>query len=201
MLIGLTGGIASGKSTVSEIWKRLGAEIVDADEVARDVVGPGSAGLAAVVKRFGSEVLNEEGVLNRQKLGELIFANESARKNLEGILHPLIRAESQRRFEESKAPHVVYAIPLLAENRGEYVFDRICTISAPREVRLARLMADRGYTKTEAERRLDSQASDAQRESIADVVIDSNCTLQELEIRATAAWRDLTGDGNPTDGA
>lgn len=201
MLIALTGGIASGKSTVAEIWRGYGAEIVDADQIARDVVIPGSIGLQRVVERFGAGVLTAAGTLNRAALGEIVFANAEAKRDLEAILHPLIKEQSVARFAASKAKHVVYAIPLLAEAGGDYSFDKVCAISAPIELRVERLVQFRNMSRSEAIRRVQSQVSDTEREALADVVIDSNCSLDVLRGRAALAWEALTGDGGESGGA
>lgn len=198
MLIALTGGIASGKSTVAEIWHELGAEVIDADDIARQVVLPGSAGLIKLRERFGDSILDSQGELDRAALGNRIFSDPAARHDLEHILHPLISAESKRRFAESGSRHVVYAIPLLVEAGGEYEFDKICAVSAPADVRLERLVEYRKLTKAQALARIAAQASDAEREAVADEVIDSNCSLPELRDRARAAWSKLTSEkGDP----
>lgn len=194
MLIALTGGIASGKSTVAEVWRGYGAEIVDADQIAREVVSPNSRGLAMVVSRFGEEILKPDGSLNREALGDRVFGDETARKDLEQILHPLIRAESSTRFATSTARHIVYAIPLLVESGQEHNFDKVCTVSAPARVRIERLVKYRRMTELEAIRRVGAQVSDSEREAVADVVIDSDCTLPELNQRAAMAWFELTGE-------
>lgn len=201
MLIALTGGIASGKSTVAELWRELGAEIVDADEIARQVVSPESEGLSLIRTRFGDVILNPDGSLNRAALGGLVFSDEIARRDLEQLLHPLIQKESKKRFANSKARHVVYAIPLLVEKRHNYSFDKICTVSAPVEVRIDRLAKFRKMTRDDARKRISAQAADLERESIADVVIDSNCSLPELRIRAKEAWLRLTAEMGDKDGA
>ncbi len=201
MLIALTGGIASGKSTVAEVWRGFGAEVIDADEIARDVVNPESEGFELIRTRFGDGVISSSGNLDRAALGKLVFSDDIARRDLEQILHPLIQRESSRRFATSKAEHVVYAIPLLVERSGTYQFDRICTVSAPPSVRIDRLKKFRGMTKEDAERRVAAQASDAERELIADVVINSDCELAELSTRAKDAWLKLTGDTGGANGA
>lgn len=195
MLIALTGGIAAGKSTVAAIWAHMGAEIIDADDIARQVVEPNTVGHQAIVEKFGTAVLSSSGEINRSALGKIIFQDAQARRELEGILHPLIRAAALTRIAQANSHHVVYAIPLLVESRDSYEFDRICTISAPAEVRAQRLVEHRGLSLADARARIEAQASDAEREALADVVIDSNCSLTELEQRARLAWLTLT---NPT---
>lgn len=194
MLIGLTGGIASGKSTVAKVWESLGGVHVDADLLAREVVSKGSSGLAAVVDRFGSEFLDEDGNLNRVKLAELIFTDEKSRSALESILHPLIQNLAQQRISQLAGKKVFYTIPLLVETNSPLVFDKVVTVSAPEEVRIARLMTNRGLSEAEARKRILSQATDSDREAVADYVIDSNCSLEELKQRAKVLWLELTGE-------
>ncbi|MFM1779304.1 MAG: hypothetical protein RIS51_449 [Actinomycetota bacterium] len=193
MLIGLTGGIASGKSTVAKVWESLGGVHVDADLLAREVVSKGSSGLAAVVDRFGSEFLDEDGNLNRVKLAELIFTDEKSRSALESILHPLIQNLAQQRISQLAGKKVFYTIPLLVETNSPLVFDKVVTVSAPEEVRIARLINNRGLSEAEARKRILSQATDSDREAVADYVIDSNCSLEELKQRAKVLWLELTG--------
>jgi dephospho-CoA kinase len=193
VLIGLTGGIASGKSTVAKVWESLGGVHVDADLLAREVVSKGSSGLAAVVDRFGSEFLDEDGNLNRVKLAELIFTDEKSRSALESILHPLIQNLAQQRISQLAGKKVFYTIPLLVETNSPLVFDKVVTVSAPEEVRIARLINNRGLSEAEARKRILSQATDSDREAVADYVIDSNCSLEELKQRAKVLWLELTG--------
>jgi dephospho-CoA kinase len=192
MLIALTGGIAAGKSTVAEVWTQLGAEIIDSDQLARLVVQPGTVGLSELVNKFGASILNPDGTLNRESLGRIVFTDEASRRTVESILHPLIRQLAEERFAKSTSPHLVYAIPLLVEAGSSYKFDRVCAISAPESVRISRLISNRNLTLDEATKRVRSQVSDTARESVADVVIDSNCTLDELRTRAEQAWTTLT---------
>ena len=194
MLIGLTGGIASGKSTVAKVWESLGGVHVDADLLAREVVSKGSSGLAAVVERFGSEFLDEDGNLNRVKLAELIFTDEKSRSALESILHPLIQNLAQQRISQLAGKRVFYTIPLLVETNSPLVFDKVVTVSAPEDVRIARLINNRGLSEAEARKRILSQATDSDREAVADYVIDSNCSLEELKQRAKVLWLELTGE-------
>lgn len=183
MLVALTGGIGSGKSTVAKRWVELGATEIDADVIAREVVAPGSAGLAAVVERFSDHVLHSDGSLNREKLAKVVFADPQARKDLESIVHPLVQAEAKRQTQ-GLSGIVVYTIPLLAEVSSPLNFDRIVTISAPEEVRVDRLVTTRGMDWAEARARVSSQASDEAREKLADTVIYSDCPLDELLAQA-----------------
>ena len=179
MLIGLTGGIGSGKSTVAKRLVELGATEIDADLLAREVVAPGTEGLEAVAGRFGEDLVNADGSLDRALLAQRAFSSEENRKALEAILHPLIQRLSRERISQA-AGLVVYTIPLLVETDSTLPFDKIVTVSAPEDVRVERLVQSRGMTETEARARIAAQASDAQREAIADFVINADCTMEEL---------------------
>ena len=195
MLIALTGGIASGKSTVARQFVALGATEIDADLLAREVVEPGSAGLAAVVEAFGTAVLAEDGSLDRQALAAIAFSDEQSRKRLESILHPLIQQLSSERIKNTNGV-VVYTIPLLVETKSPLNFDHIIAVSAPVETRVQRLIQHRGMTEQAARARINAQSSDAERESIADTVISSDCSMEELVSRATSAYLELTAGTN-----
>ena len=179
MLIGLTGGIGSGKSTVAKRLVELGATEIDADLLAREVVAPGTEGLEAVAGRFGEDLVNADGSLDRALLAQRAFSSEENRKALETILHPLIQRLSRERISQA-AGLVVYTIPLLVETDSTLPFDKIVTVSAPEDVRVERLVQSRGMTETEAKARIAAQASDEQREAIADFVINADCTKEEL---------------------
>ena len=190
MLIALTGGIGSGKSTVASEWVRLGATEIDADVLAREVVQPGSQGLEALRAKYGSRILDESGNLNRQELAKIIFSSSEEKRSVEALLHPLIRQLAKEKT--SNIPGVViYTIPLLVETSPDLQFDKVVTISCPENVRKQRLLG-RGMSEADASQRVKSQATDAERESIADLVIDSNCTLDELLDRARNAYKALT---------
>jgi dephospho-CoA kinase len=187
-LVGLTGGIASGKSTVSKLFASYGAATLDADQVAREVVTPGSDGLSAVVRQFGSSILKETGELDREELGKIVFADEGKRKALEAILHPLIRTRTYQLIAESKSPVVVYAVPLLVEASVDYPFDMILTVEAGSEEQVNRLVKSRGLSVQEAASRVSSQATRAERAERADFVIDSSGTLAQLEAQVEVLW-------------
>lgn len=191
MLIALTGGIGSGKSTVAAEWVKLGATEVDADVLAREVVEPGTEGLARVSREFGSEVLNPDGTLNRSELAKRAFADAESRKKLEAILHPLIQKLA---LEKTSAIDgvVVYTIPLLAETRSPLKFDKVVTISCPEPVRIKRLI-ERGLSEDDARRRINAQASDVEREEKADIVISSDCDMNELLARARRVYQEING--------
>ncbi len=187
MLIALTGGIGSGKSTVARRWVELGATEIDADVLAREVVAPGSTGLALVAKQFGSEVLAADGTLDRAALAKIAFSSEENRKLLENILHPLIQQLALEKVEGLSGV-IVYTIPLFVESNSKLKFDKVVTISCDEAVRVKRLVESRGMSEGEAISRISAQASDAQREAVSDIVIDSNCTMAELVSRADAVF-------------
>ena len=197
-LIGLTGGIASGKTVVARRLEELGATRVDADQLARDVVAAGTPGLAAIIERFGVGVIATDGTLDRAALGAVIFQDPDARLELNAITHPAIRELSSRLFAElaDRDPDavVVYDVPLLAEamrDPGYHRFDLVVVVDASTETRVGRLVELRGLSREEALHRLNSQATDSERLAIADVVIDSNGTLEETIEQADALWAGL----------
>ena len=190
MLIALTGGIGSGKSTVARRWVELGATEIDADVLAREVVAPGSTGLALVAKQFGSEVLASDGTLDRAALARIAFSSEENRKLLESILHPLIQQLALEKVE-GLSGIIVYTIPLFVESNSKLKFDKVVTISCDEEVRVKRLVESRGMSEGEAISRISAQASDAQREAVSDIVIDSNCTMAELVGRADSVFENF----------
>jgi dephospho-CoA kinase len=185
---GLTGGIAAGKSVVSRRLAERGAAHVDADQLAREVVAPGTPGLEAVRRRFGDHVLTRAGELDRPALGALVFSDPAARRDLEAITHPAVRELSRRRMAEAvvddPARVVVYDVPLLVETRGAAEFDVVVVVHAPREVRIERLVTLRGMAREEAVRRVDAQADDAARLAVADLVVDSSISLEATLARA-----------------
>ena len=191
MLIGLTGGIGSGKSTVAKRLVELGATEIDADLLAREVVEPGSVGLEQVAKRFGEDLIQGDGTLNRALLAERAFGSEQNRKDLEGILHPLIQKLSRERIAQASGI-VIYTIPLLVESKSQLPFDKVITVSAPEEVRVARLVESRGMSPEAAIARIRAQASDQEREAVADYVIDSDCSMEELIERVDAVFAELS---------
>ena len=197
-IIGLTGGIAAGKSTVSRRWAEHGAVVVDADRLARDAVAPGSPGLAQVAERFGPGVIAADGSLDRPALGAVVFADPVARRDLEAITHPEVWRLAQQAFDAAEAADpdavVVYDVPLLAEARGSRPlrFDAVIVVDAPAAQRIERLVAHRGMARDEAERRVASQASDAERLALADHVVDATGTLDATIRSADAVWEQLT---------
>jgi len=191
-LIGLTGGIASGKSTVARRLVEHGAIHLDADQLARRVVEPGSACLDAIVREFGEGVLTHDGMLDRQKLGEIVFRDEGARARLNAIVHPAVRELSGRLIakaeQEDPDAVVVYDVPLLVEAQVDHPFDLIVVTSAPKRTQVERLVKERGLDPIQAEARVDAQVSDADRRAVADVVIDTGGSLAHTMSQADDLW-------------
>ena len=186
LVIGLTGGIASGKSVVSTLFAILGAEIIDTDEISRELVAPGEPLLAELVARFGEAVLQADGSLNRRALREKVFADAAARKQLEDLLHPAIRARVAERLRESSAPYCIVVIPLLAETRYPYALDRVLVVDADPADQLSRLQARDGIDSALAEAMLAAQASREKRLALADDVLVNNTDLASLRSQVTA---------------
>lgn len=197
-LIALTGGIASGKSTISRRLAEHGAVIVDADRIVREVQAPRSPVLAEIAAAFGPEVIDADGALDRAALGAIVFDDAAALARLNGIVHPAVRVESQRQFDEAFLRHpravVVYDVPLLLEARVDDPWDLIVVADAPAEVRHRRLVELRGMTDDEATARIAAQVSDEQRRAIADVVIDTSATLEHTQAQVDALWEKLAGE-------
>jgi dephospho-CoA kinase len=192
--VGLTGGIASGKSTVAELLVELGAVLIDGDALAREVVARGTPGLARVVEEFGEDLVTAEGDLDRAALGRIVFADESARRRLEAITHPLI-FERYAELEAAAPPGavVVHDIPLLAESGRADTFDAVIVVDVPAELQVERMVRDRGWTRDEAESRIAAQASREDRLAIATYVIDNTGSLDDLRAQVEAVYADLTG--------
>jgi dephospho-CoA kinase len=189
--VGLTGGIGAGKSEVSRRLARHGAVILDADVIAREVVAPGTPGLAQVVAAFGEGVLRPGGSLDRERLGEIVFADPASREKLNAIVHPLVR-ERMRQLEEAAgdAAIVVQDIPLLAENGLAGLFDVVVVVDVPPQVQVERLTG-RGMSRPQAEARMRAQATREQRLAIATLVVDNSGTLADLDRRAGELWAEL----------
>jgi len=185
--VALTGGIASGKSAVCVRFATHGVEVIDADVVARDLVAPGMPALREVVSTFGAAILDSRGGLDRAAMRERVFADTNARRRLEAILHPRVRAVLRERASAARGPYVMLAIPLLVESGGDYRWvDRVLVVDVPREVQHARLIARDGITDALADSMLDAQASRKQRLAIADDVIVNDGTLADLDQRVAA---------------
>jgi len=194
--VGLTGGVASGKSTVAALLEERGAVLIDADQLAREVVEPGTEGLAAVVDAFGETVLAEDGRLDRPALGAVVFADEVARRRLEKILHPLIRARAAE--IEAMAPPgalVVHDIPLLVESGQGDAFDAVLVVDVPVETQVDRMVRDRGWSREDAQARVAAQAPREQRLAAATYVIDNTGTRDDLRERVTEVVELLVSPG------
>jgi dephospho-CoA kinase len=191
-LIALTGGIASGKSTIARRLAELGAVIVDADQIVRDVQAPASPVLDRIEEAFGADVITAEGALDRASLGAKVFGDPAALATLNAIVHPAVRAESQRRFEEAASADpqavVVYDVPLLVEARVDDPWDLIVVAHAPADERRRRLVELRGMPARAAQERIDAQVSDDRRLAIADEVIDTSGTLAQTLAQTDALW-------------
>lgn len=193
--MGLTGGIGSGKSTVSRLLASYGAVVVDADLVAREVVEPGTPGLAAVVEAFGAGVLTPDGTLDREGLGRLVFGDDAARSRLSGILHPLIGTRSAELWaaaEASGAAVLVHDVPLLVENHLEAMYDLVLVVDVTPEVQLDRLVGLRGMTAQDAQHRIAAQAARGVRLASATRVLHNDGTVEQLEAQVRALWGELT---------
>jgi dephospho-CoA kinase len=194
--VGLTGGIGSGKSEVSRRLAAHGAVLVDADVAAREVVEPGTPGLGEIVTVFGPAVLRPDGSLDRERLGQLVFADPDLRAKLNAIVHPLVH-ERMRQVEQEgvrsagPAAIVVHDVPLLAENGLAAGYDVVVVVDAPESLQVERLAASRGMSATHARDRMAAQASREQRLAVADIVIDNSGSLEELGRRVTEVWTEL----------
>ena len=193
LLVGLTGGIGSGKSTVAALLAELGAVVIDADELARRAMDPGSPALARALDEFGSSIIGPDGTLDRAALAARVFGDADARRLLESIVHP----EVARLFGEAVAPHrgtdrvVVYDVPLLVENGLQDAFDVVVVVRAGEDARVKRLSAARGMSEEDARRRMAAQAGDAERERVADVILPNDGTVEDLRRRVKDLWAAL----------
>jgi len=192
MRVGLTGGVAAGKSTVSRMLAELGAVVVDADLLAREVVAPGTEGLAEVVAAFGPEVLTATGEMDRPAVGAIVFADEAKRRVLEAIIHPRVRARGAE-LEAAAAPGalVVHDVPLLVETGQPAAFDAVVVVDVPVETQVARMVGDRGMTEADARARIDAQATREQRLAAATYVVDNTGTHDDLRRRVAEVVEEL----------
>jgi dephospho-CoA kinase len=192
--VGLTGGVASGKSTVSRMLDELGAVLVDADVLAREVVAKGTPGLEEVVEAFGPEILTDDGELDRPAMGAIVFADAEKRRVLEGIIHPRVR-ERGAELEASAGPDdvVVHDIPLLAETGQAAGFDAVIVVDVPTELQVQRMVELRGMSRGDAEARVAAQASREERLAIATHVVDNTGALEDLRRRVTELYHELRG--------
>ncbi|MEV0966351.1 MULTISPECIES: dephospho-CoA kinase [unclassified Streptomyces] len=190
--VGLTGGIGAGKSEVSRLLASYGAVLIDADKIAREVVEPGTPGLAAVVEAFGPDILTPEGTLDRPRLGAIVFSDAERLARLNAIVHPLVGARSAE-LEAAAGPEavVVHDVPLLAENGLAPLYDLVVVVDAAPETRLDRLVRLRGMTGSEARARMAAQAEPEQRRAVADLIIDNDGPLEALEPRVREVWAEL----------
>jgi dephospho-CoA kinase len=187
LVVALTGGIGSGKSTVGQMFQDLGAIVTDSDQLAREVVERGTTGFDQIIAAFGDEVL-KNGDLNRAFLAELVFKDPAKREQLEQITHPMIRKAFAKIVESAKSDSIVInQIPLLVESKHDYKFDHVITVSASQEVRIERLI-NRGMSLTQINQRLQAQSSDIQREQIADSIIRNEGSQAELLSEVEKVW-------------
>jgi dephospho-CoA kinase len=195
--VGLTGGIGSGKSEVARRLAKHGAVLIDADVAARQVVVPGSPGLARIAGAFGQEVLRPDGSLDRERLGQIVFGDPVLRAQLNEIVHPLVREWMQAAEQaavqaaEPPGPVVVHDVPLLAESRGRAGFDVVIVVDVPPELQLERLVSLRGMPPDQVRARMAAQARREQRLAVADIVIDNSGSLDDLDRRVAEVWADL----------
>jgi len=184
LLIGLTGGIASGKTYVSDCFETHGAPVMDADQLAREVVNPGTNGLTQLTIHFGNSILTPEGTLNRRALRDIIFANPQEREFLDNTLHPQIRELSETRIDAARQlayPYLVYAVPLLVETTQQKRFDRIVVVDVPEALQIQRLSIRDGISSWQAQQILNAQATRQERLDVADDVIDNSLTKEETQ--------------------
>ncbi|MEU9063425.1 dephospho-CoA kinase [Streptomyces sp. NPDC048430] len=191
--VGLTGGIGAGKSEVSRLLARYGAVLIDADRIAREVVEPGTPGLTAVVEAFGPGILGPDGALNRSALGSIVFADPARLATLNAIVHPLVGARSTE-LERAAGPGavVVHDVPLLTENGLAPVYDLVVVVDAEPGTQLDRLVRLRGMTESDARARMAAQATREERLAVADIVVDNDGPLEDLEPQVRRVWSELT---------
>jgi dephospho-CoA kinase len=191
-LVGLTGGIAAGKTSVAKRWVELGGHEIDADVLARRALEAGSPGLSQVVEAFGASVLDDTGELNRQNLAEVVFNSPEKRKDLEAIVHPIVRRlATQALATIPEGSIAIYTVPLLVEASVDLPFDFVVTVEAPVDKQLERMIKNRGMTAQEANARIAAQASAAERANRADVILSSNQSLGRLLDDAEALWQEI----------
>ena len=192
MRVGLTGGVAAGKSTVSALLAELGAVVVDADLLAREVVAPGTEGLAEVVAAFGPDVLTDDGALDRAALGAVVFADPARRRTLEAIIHPRVRARgAEMEAAAGEGAVVVHDIPLLAETGQAASFDAVIVVDVPEETQVERMTRERGLSAEEARSRIAAQATRAERLAVATYVVENTGSLDDLRSRVTEVYEAL----------
>jgi dephospho-CoA kinase len=190
-LVGLTGGIASGKSYVASLLEQLGASVIDADVVAREVVVPGTIGFSQVVDEFGKQLLQPTGEIDRQLLGAMIFSDPTKRARLESILHPLIKQRTLQLISEQRSEIVVYVVPLLIEAAVDYPFDAVVTVEAGEANQVSRLMNSRGLSEDDARLRISAQTDSETRIARANYVINSSGTKEQTKAQVTSVWTQI----------
>lgn len=198
IVVALTGGIGSGKSQVGRLFAEWGAAVVDADDLARAVVAPGSPGLAKIVEVFGPEIVNTDGTLDRSKLGAVVFSDSTQRKRLEELLHPLIRqmwlSRLKTLLQTSSARLIVYTLPLFFESKGDYPeIERVVHVTAPEHIRISRVTARDSCTDESVKARVKAQLSDEEKNSRSDFVILNDGTLDQLRHRSRVVFDSLLG--------
>lgn len=200
LVVALTGGMGAGKSTVADLLAQRGAHVLRSDDLAREVVEPGSIGLAAVVARFGEHVVHQDGSLNRARLASLVFADTDARRDLEGITHPLIRELTEARMAQAAAMGarvLIHEIPLLVEIARADDYDAVVVVEAPLDLRVQRLRA-RGISEDDARSRIAQQATEEQRRAVADYIINNSGDLADLQDAVDILWSDLSQRADAT---
>jgi len=196
-LVGLTGGIASGKSSVAARWVQHGAVEIDADVLAREAVSSGSAGLARVAQEFGDNLIQTDGQLDRAALAAIVFNDPAKREKLESIIHPIVRELALQRIQALPDSAIaIYTVPLLVEANVSLPFDKVVTVEAPEREQIKRMVANRGMSEADALARIKSQATPAQRANRADVILNSNQTLPELLADADALWAQIVREAS-----
>ncbi len=196
-LVGLTGGIASGKSSVAARWVQHGAVEIDADVLAREAVSSDSAGLAMVAKEFGENLIQTDGQLDRAALAAIVFNDPAKREKLESIIHPIVRELALKRIQAlTDSTIAIYTVPLLVEANVSLPFDKVVTVEAPEREQIKRMVANRGMSEADALARIKSQATPAQRANRADVILNSNQTLPELLADADALWAQIVREAS-----
>ncbi|MEY4647778.1 MAG: hypothetical protein RL009_194 [Actinomycetota bacterium] len=196
-LVGLTGGIASGKSSVAARWVQHGAVEIDADVLAREAVSSDSAGLAMVAKEFGENLIQTDGQLDRAALAAIVFNDPAKREKLESIIHPIVRELALKRIQALPDSTIaIYTVPLLVEANVSLPFDKVVTVEAPEREQIKRMVANRGMSEADALARIKSQATPAQRANRADVILNSNQTLPELLADADALWAQIVREAS-----
>jgi len=185
----LTGGIASGKTAVANEFAKHGVPVIDTDQIARDIVAPGTPAVAQIEAEFGRQIVDADGQLDRRRLRELVFADAAKRAKLEAITHPAIRTELARRSESVQGPYQIHAIPLYTETGAKGGYDRVLVIDCPEQLQIERLMKRDGVDEVQARRALSTQARREQRLALADDVIENSATLESLRERVAQLHR------------